>query len=352
MELPNHDDGMTAVPPAASAARDPIPGSRRIPALDGLRGIAILMVVACHFFPDHVLRGMPQTVVSSLGAGGVLLFFLLSGYLIFRNLQRQSLRVFLARRFFKLFPAYWVNILVILLIGILLPDYPKFSLFAYASNFFLMPDVFRQDLISGVFWTLVIEIKFYAIVALQYYFFANRHVLAVPAAIMAANLVFWSVFGRGSVLLSYLPVFYVGIEIYRAEAEGWSPPACARLASVAAIVAASMLLFVQHSTAFYTALYVAGQASLFILVLRAMWGPAWLGFFGRISYSLYLYHGVLGFELFRSFDRAAPTWVLLLAACAASLLAAYLSFVWIEEPGVNFGKRLERRLWPRPAIPA
>jgi peptidoglycan/LPS O-acetylase OafA/YrhL len=151
-------------------------------------------------------------------------------------------------------------------------------------------------------------------------------------------------------LLSYLPVFYVGIEIYRAEADGWSTPALVRLSAVTLIVGASMMLFTQYTSEEY-ALYVIGQAALFVWALRTGWQSVWLSFFGRISYSIYLYHGVLGYELFRHFEGGpVPMWLLVLIACVISFIVAYLSFRLIEEPGVRFGKRIERRWWPREVL--
>lgn len=310
------------------------------------------MVVAAHFLPNFVVTGLPEIVASSFGPGGVLLFFLLSGYLIFRNLQRQTLPVFVLRRFAKLFPAYWFNILVILFMGYYVADYPRFSTMAYVANFLMMPDIFHQALISGVFWTLIIEIKFYVLVALQYRFLRGRHVLVVPSTILLMNLAFWFAFERGSVLLTYLPVFYIGIEIYRAEAAAWAPAALRRLAAVTLTIGASMLLFVQYSSV-ETALYIPLQAAFFVWALKASWHRLWLSFIGRISYSLYLYHGVLGYEVLRHFAGGnAPMWLLVPAAFVVSFLAAYLSFLWIEEPGVRFGKRIEQRWLPHKALPA
>jgi hypothetical protein len=58
---------------------------RKLPALDALRGIAILLVIVSHFFPGNV----PYAVVISLYCGkcGVILFFFLSGFLMDRTLD-------------------------------------------------------------------------------------------------------------------------------------------------------------------------------------------------------------------------------------------------------------------------
>ncbi len=333
---------------AGDAAGRASAAAGRLPALDGLRGAAVLLVLAAHFLSGTLFTGAFGILSYSFGPAGVLLFFLLSGYLIFRNLQRQSLPVFLARRLFKLLPAYWLNLLVIAALGLLLPDAPRFTARAYAANFVMLPDLLRQDLVNGGYWTLIIEIKFYLLAALQFRLLGNRHVLAVPAAILAANLGFWLLHGRGSVLLSYLPVFYLGIELYRAEAASWARPALLRLAGATGAVAASMLLFVDYSR-LAAALYIPPLVLAFAWALRRRWASPVLSFFGRISYSLYLYHTVLGYALLRALQGAMPVAAQLVAALALSIAVAYLSFRAVEEPGVRCGRRLEDWWRPRAA---
>ncbi len=203
--------------------------------------------------------------------------------------------------------------------------------------------MFRDENISGNIWTLVIEARFYVLVGLQFYLLSNRYVMIVPAIVMIMNVDYLLAFGRGSVLLSYLPVFYVGIGIYRAEAAGWSRATLIPLAVFTVVAGASLPLFLVYGR-FTSAVYLALQALLFVWVLRAGWYVSWLGFFGRISYSLYLYHFALGIEVF-SYLRAGATPAVLqvLIVFAVTTLVAYLSFIWIEEPGVQFGKRVERR---------
>ncbi|MCF2524462.1 acyltransferase family protein [Bradyrhizobium sp. G127] len=74
------------------------PNVNRIPSLDALRGIAILMVNLGHFIPARVALGDASYHVVSLGRGGVVLFFLLSGYLVFRNIEKQDTATFISRR--------------------------------------------------------------------------------------------------------------------------------------------------------------------------------------------------------------------------------------------------------------
>ena len=147
---------------------------QRFLALDTMRGVAILMVLFGHFLPDRIVFGQLAHHVTSLGRGGVLLFFLLSGYLIFRNVERQDTTIFLSRRLFKIFPAYSINVALIFLFGLFTARHENWNLKVLLANLFMVQDIFGQDLLNGVFWTLLIEIKFYAFIALQYLLLRDR----------------------------------------------------------------------------------------------------------------------------------------------------------------------------------
>jgi peptidoglycan/LPS O-acetylase OafA/YrhL len=278
--------------------------------------------------------------VTSFGIGGVTLFFLLSGYLIFRNVQRQPIPVFLLRRAFKLLPAYWVAIAAIVVSG-WLAFQPTYTWSVYAANALLIPDVFTHTMIAGHLWTLVIEAKFYLLVALQFWLFPTARSIGMLAVLIAADAAFFLLTQRGSLLLSFLPVFYIGVEILRWEEKDGAPSAARRLMLVAGAVAASTVLFVTYENVAAGAYALAGAAA-FVWALRAGWDVAWLRFLGRISYSLYLFHVIVGFPVVDVLSTAgAPAWMAMLAGMAASCALGYLSFRYIEAPGVTFGRRVE-----------
>src|SRR5947209_8031127 len=102
---------MTA-PFAESPGRMQRPGSSHIPELDGLRGIAILLVVAFH---TPVNAGPIVNAVQGLGWTGVDLFFVLSGFLITGILLDAApgpgvLSRFYIRRCLRIFPLYYAAV--------------------------------------------------------------------------------------------------------------------------------------------------------------------------------------------------------------------------------------------------
>src|SRR5438552_2591985 len=101
------------------------PSADHVPALDGLRGVAILMVLVFHFYGQFYARrgAIPIDAVDralALGSCGVDLFFVLSGFLITGILvaTKRSRRYFLnfyARRSLRIFPLYFGTLVVFLL---------------------------------------------------------------------------------------------------------------------------------------------------------------------------------------------------------------------------------------------
>ncbi len=99
-----------------------VSANRHVPALDGIRGMAILLVLSCHL---NLLRSLPShhsvdafvSTVFSFGWCGVDLFFVLSGYLITRILYQakgaeQYFRTFYINRVLRIFPLYYALLIV------------------------------------------------------------------------------------------------------------------------------------------------------------------------------------------------------------------------------------------------
>jgi peptidoglycan/LPS O-acetylase OafA/YrhL len=136
---------------------------KRIPALDGWRGIAILLVLFDHI--QDSLLGRYLEPWTQVGQHGVTTFFVLSGFLITSKLIEGpiSLSRFYTRRFFRLMPAAWTYLLVVFLLG--LTGHPRLVSVAeiracvlFYRNFFT---VNTATGLTGHFWSLSLEEQFY-----------------------------------------------------------------------------------------------------------------------------------------------------------------------------------------------
>jgi peptidoglycan/LPS O-acetylase OafA/YrhL len=169
-----------------------------VPQLDALRGIAVAAVAYSHWVAPRYQFGVRW------GTVGVTLFFVLSGYLISGILfdcRAQSdrpfaLRSFYARRFLRIFPLYYLVLLI--LVAVNLPPVRQTIFWhpAYLSNFYFLYHGGWHGPIS-IFWTLAVEEQFYLFWPAVLLFVPKR---AVPWAIAGLFAV-----GLASRLL--LPVF-------------------------------------------------------------------------------------------------------------------------------------------------
>jgi exopolysaccharide production protein ExoZ len=151
-------------------------GQKRYLAMEGLRGIAILMVFVCHY--DVLVRenlNLPVSIVSfgsiigRMGTGGVDLFFLLSGLLIYRSALRTDLnyKQFIKRRAVRIYPTFLTVFAVYLLLSVTLPSLTKFSaqgwqlVRAVLVNLAFLPGFLNVKPIVSVAWSLSYEWYFY-----------------------------------------------------------------------------------------------------------------------------------------------------------------------------------------------
>jgi peptidoglycan/LPS O-acetylase OafA/YrhL len=150
----------------------PTGAMKRIPSLDGLRGIAIALVLLGHLAgARHFLSFDTMLRVGDLGNLGVRLFFVISGFLITRLLlaeiartQRISLKTFYIRRVLRIFPAFYVFIIAAtLLAGLGLATVSRHDVL-YAITYTMNYHATHMENFSlRHLWSLAVEEQFYLI---------------------------------------------------------------------------------------------------------------------------------------------------------------------------------------------
>jgi peptidoglycan/LPS O-acetylase OafA/YrhL len=171
----------------------------RIQHLDGLRGVAILVVLLHHAYSrwGELIEGQKDTFLSNLftqGSLGVQLFFMISGFVIVMSLKKtENFFYFLYKRWLRLFPAMFVFSLIAFLLKDLFLDRP-----AGIINFvdllpgltFIEPafynKIFQLNVpvksLDGVFWSLYAEVKFYIFISFFYFFLKDKKCFSVICA--------------------------------------------------------------------------------------------------------------------------------------------------------------------------
>jgi peptidoglycan/LPS O-acetylase OafA/YrhL len=155
-------------PQPQSHGRAPARG-RRLAWLDALRGIAALCVVYAHF-GTRVLPQVHRAVYSVFDPGlyGVLVFFLVSGYIVPASLERTgSVRNFWISRLFRLFPLFVFAIAAVLLLhefGLAsVRDTNRNVTTSVLSHLFMLNELLGQTNVIVVLWTLSYEMVFYVL---------------------------------------------------------------------------------------------------------------------------------------------------------------------------------------------
>jgi peptidoglycan/LPS O-acetylase OafA/YrhL len=368
----------------------------RIRELDGLRGVAIGMVVLFHFF-QNTMAFPPGSVFSYVQAGlrlswtGVDLFFVLSGFLIGGILldSRASTNyysVFYRRRFFRIVPIYMVTLLltaglVSLRLGqnggpfkwLTMEGAPWYAYLTFTQNFWMAHAAsFGTDGLVMT-WSLAVEEQFY---------------LTVPLYIRALSrrsLARFLVIGICSAPLLRTLLLHFGSDT---SVGTYTMMLCRSDALLLGVLAALLLRderwrerFRNAGVAFYTCIPVF-LLGLGFLTVRA-WnlttsimktvGYTWVGLFyvtillfvltrpesllskclrtrwlcrlGTVAYGIYLFHIGIQYLLFGLIWRcvprldSAPTFLVTLAAVALTLLLAMVSWRYLEQPLIRMGRR-------------
>jgi peptidoglycan/LPS O-acetylase OafA/YrhL len=365
---------LAAASPAAVVQKAPGPG--HVPALDGVRGVAIILVMLYHFNESLKVLGLATPVLAplELGWSGVDVFFALSGFLITGILLDTKdapnyFRSFYARRFLRIFPLYYIALAAVFLIRAMLPDAGVWGDHSTATSagsltwpaFFLQNAAFLLDGgaigLTAHYWSLAVEEHFYLVWPFLVWMARSRGqvvALAVAAVVL-------SIAGRGLVLLhgdelqqvlGLTPLRMDGLAIGAIAAvlvrsyEGEALARWATLALATSGLAACGLVLARGATSvtdpaiwlLFFPLVATATASALIIALRpgrfsATLSLAPLRWFGKYSFGLYVWHPIVGVLLFHSTVAIvhvgqSPARILAAAALilAIDLLVAWLSF--------------------------
>jgi peptidoglycan/LPS O-acetylase OafA/YrhL len=328
----------------------PLVSMHRIPSLDGLRAISITLVLLSHWVSWN---GISPQLLESYGKLGVHVFFVLSGYLITNLLLKEhartstvSLRDFYVRRAFRIFPAAFVFLAVVVAVfWSQMRWYHVAAALFYVAN---MDD--SRPWIFGHLWSLSIEEQFYLLWPLavkRWYRYRTAIVLCVFLAAPVFRTALYAFKLQSGTLSGSLPV--------RADqlAIGCLLAILApRLPKVSGYLALAMLFAVIVIPAFPASSSARTLFMLFVLrpllhvsiagcVLHVMqvpyralnWDPvAWLG---RISYSVYLWQ-----ELFLPNSGLHLGY----AGLPATLACACLSYYLVEQPMLRLRETRPRQV--------
>lgn len=361
--------------------------SKRLASLDGLRGVAAVVVLVHHatasipqlgnvYFGEIAPQGLTWLVNSPLhlvwaGTEAVLVFFILSGVVLTLPSLRRGYDwwSYFPSRLLRLYMPVIASVALAVLIVLLVPRtgvagrgewMESHSMSPSLRQLFLDVTLLKPGWLNGPLWSLRWEVIFsillpvYLLVAAR---LRKRSVLIISASV----LISWAGTVLESSALTYLPIFFLGCALaphLRDDSRKWNP----RIwpwAFGAALIGITLPWTLRPILASSDKLVypVVLVSAMIIVVASVRWAPVRRGlesraiqYLGTMSFSLYLVHDPIIVAVATTFPGNAP-W---LAACVSLLLSLGTAAVFhklVEAPSHTQAKRLARFIRQRRSSP-
>ena len=316
----------------------------RIAELDVLRGIAALLVVLFHYTThynniyNNNLKEMPFQL--TIGKYGVLLFFMVSGFVILMTLDKTKRPLdFIVSRFSRLYPAFWISVCLTFIIVTTSSLTDRKVTFSQALlNLTMVPSLLSIPSVDAVYWTLIIELMFYFIMFMVYMFklITKIEIVALFWLLFQSTILILDLSNfihvregvRFLLLVQYAHFFIAGMIFYRCYYNRINWP---RMLILSFCCINQLLMGSLETDVFTMCIFV-----LFILfskgyLKRIAVKP--IVFFGTISYPLYLTHQNIGYAILTYFGKTSIsyTFALSLTLICAVLIATIITFT-VELP--------------------
>ncbi len=319
---------------------------RRLDVLDGWRGISILLVLATHLLP---LGPKSWQLNSTAGPMGMAIFFTLSGFLITRYLLSNTGVVdFVMRRTFRVVPLAWVGLAVALPIV-------AAPISAYVPNFLFFANLPPQHLVpvTAHYWSICVEMQFYAGMACIVGMLGRRGLLAIPALCAAVTLSrIWSETPIDIVTWRRADEILAGgiLALLNAGCLGSLAKSLAGrmnaylLLGVLAVCSHPRFEWFNYARPYVAALLVGSTLDAQPSGLTKILKSRFLAYIAAISYALYIIHHLLAFTWLGTGETKLAKYAKRPLLFAATFALAHLSTFQFERPLIGLGKRLSSRL--------
>ncbi|MFJ1737495.1 acyltransferase family protein [Streptomyces microflavus] len=376
MNPPSMSAGSTTRTPDETPPKNPAPDlpaddttaakpPPRLYALDALRVVAALAVLAFHFTgidkATTVNWGVnPRELFpwvfpfTKYGSYGVQLFFIISGFVICLSAWGRTPGQFVRARFLRLFPAYWFSVVVGILVYRLLPDgtrtSPTYSDTLMNLTMFQVP--MKAQHVVGAYWTLWVELCFYLVflvVLIKEINFQRVYIFCWSWLILSVMLQQGDAVPVLSTLAPALntSLFVSGIAMYLIYRFGpdlklWLLLGMSWLTMQSDLIEHGDRLRddLDFDRSPYLALALVTSFYLIVLAVALHWLDGlqwrWLATAGALVYPLYLLHEELGWAMIRTLYGRLGAWPTLGVTVFLLLALSWLVHRYIEQPSVRW----------------
>ena len=346
----------------------PINENLRIVFLDYLRIFAFTSVLVGHKFYDYLIGWIQDQQAPTLlqiaaamllplvngGAVGVVVFFLVSGYVVAHVLQSEAPRAFIFKRIFRIYPLYLLAVVTQSLLNASVSG-DTIDPHVLIPQMLLIGDLFATPYaLNGVEWTLRIEVLFYVGMAglrsinllherrrwLPWILLGSILVLGLAPPVPSARI--WS----QAYLNIYAPFLLVGVSIYLFEKAKISKLLAFAIVALALLQSYRLLLvYHPHWVATHPTLLGLLVFVFFWAVRGRLVATAILLWVSGLTYAVYLFHNWL-FDYFKEAlaRLAIPVINIDIQALVALILFCGALVSIVEKPAIRLGRALQLRI--------
>ena len=326
---------------------------REIPILDNLRGIAAWSVCLYHFICTTIGFINHDSFiykVFSFGSYGVHLFFVISGLVIPWSLYHSSYQIknffkFFIKRLARLEPPYIISVIIMLSIILVRKFSPAYNgnevvistkqLLLHVG--YLIPFFKGTTWLNNVYWTLAIEFQYYILIGVLYFLFVSKlfyvRYLAYLLIIILPIILPYSGF-----LPFWLPVFGIGISIFLYRSNFIS---ITEFIIVSLLFAVDIFIFNQITAC------VVSLISEIAIVLAFSKTNKILAWLGKLSYSVYLMHAIVGAAVVNILSHYATNTFtkigIAVIGIIVTFISSYLMYLFVENPSKKLSSKLAYR---------
>ena len=312
--------------------------SNRLDYIDTLRGVAIIFVViyhyTSHYEPEYLLRNDNWSLeIGKYGWSGVDIFFVVSGYCIGMTIGKiTSLFEFVVRRFARLYPGYLVaGILTLIFYSFFeLPGrevdwYTGFMNLIFAN---FIPGL-NYQYIDGIYWALIVEIKFYLFFGALYFILKD----------LKKSINFWFIFCLiGNLVLAIDEKSYIFITSIFPHANLFLLGLTIYYFDKISLINKILILFFSIISLFINDRYDQYEYYFVILLLivvlvlykKINFGFKILPYIGLISYTWYLIHNAVGIIIIRELNKLDFQIISIFIAIIITFILSILIYNFLE----------------------
>ena len=313
-----------------------------------MRAFAAIAVALFHFTNGSYQEG-PLIKSESLrefftyGAQGVELFYLISGFVITFALVKKGYLIkdffkFVSKRVIRIIPPYFFTIFAIVGVSLFLARFIWYSPYAFPYAQIMVNMSFTADLFPNIDWinpifkTLKVEFQWYFLLGLVVPFISKRNTIFIAFTLAILSATYFTLHIDSALISS--PYFLLGVTCYFIFDRGFN-----LFHGISIALIFSLLLWKYQ----WEDIIVAALGIQLILFVPEKFKFANLT--GKISYSYYLIHGLIGgqFLYFTSDSEFAYNypWLMILFALILSWFGAYLMYNFIERPSLKISKKIK-----------